>query len=102
MKRVLANYSLGSFFYIFFANNSVTIMKGVIYMSSVITDEQKNIIANLANEVSSDECNALIRFGGQMYRDGLLTGAALAMIGIGAGLVVWSVIEKKLIEKKLK
>ena len=30
-------------------------------MSSVITDEQKNIIANLANEVSSDECNALIR-----------------------------------------
>ena len=47
-------------------------MKGVIYMSSVITDEQKNIIANLANEVSSDECNALIRFGGQMYRDGLI------------------------------
>ena len=71
-------------------------------MSSVITDEQKNIIANLINEVSSDECNALIRFGGQMYRDGLIKGAALATIGIGAGLVVWSVIEKKLIEKKLK
>lgn len=28
-------------------------------MNSVITDEQKNIIANLANKVSSDECNAL-------------------------------------------
>lgn len=41
-------------------------------MSSVITDEQKNIIANLAT------------------------------IGIGVGLVVWSIIEKKLIEKKLK
>lgn len=65
-------------------------------MSSVITDEQKNIIANLANEVNSDECNALISFGGQMYRDGLIKGAALAMIGIGVGLVVWSVIEKKL------
>ena len=96
MKRVLANYSLDSFFYIFFANNSVTIMKGVIYMSSVITDEQKNIIANLANEVSSDECNALIRFGGQMYRDGLIKGAALATIGIGVGLVVRNIIEKKL------
>ena len=71
-------------------------------MSSVITDEQKNIIANLANEVSSDECNALIRFGGQMYRDGLIKGAALATIGIGAGLVVWSIIENKIIEKKLK
>ena len=35
-------------------------------MSNVITDEQKNIIANLANKVSSDECNALIRFGGQI------------------------------------
>ena len=71
-------------------------------MSNVITDEQKNIIANLANKVSSDECNALISFGGQMYRDGLIKGAALATIGIGVGLVVWSVIEKKLIEKKLK
>ena len=71
-------------------------------MSSVITDEQKNIIANLANEVSSDERNALIRFGGQMYRDGLIKGAALATIGIGVGLVVWSIIEKKLIENKLK
>lgn len=28
-------------------------------MNSVITDERKNIIANLANNVSSDEC----RFG---------------------------------------
>ena len=64
-------------------------------MSSVITDEQKNIIANLANKVSSDECNALIRFGGQMYRDGLIKGAALATIGIGAGLVVCSIIEEK-------
>ena len=71
-------------------------------MSSVITDEQKNIIANLANKVSSDECNALISFGGQMYRDGLIKGAALAMISIGAGLVVWSIIEEKLIEKKTK
>lgn len=41
-------------------------------MSSVITDEQKNIIENLANKMSSDECNALINFGGQMYRDGLI------------------------------
>ena len=64
-------------------------------MGSVMTDEQKNIIANLANKVSSDECNALIRFGGQMYRDGLIKGAALAMIGIGAGLVVWNIIEEK-------
>ena len=40
-------------------------------MRSVITDEQKNIIAD-------------------------------AMIGIGAGLVVWSIIEEKLIEKKTK
>ena len=71
-------------------------------MSSVITDEQKNIIANLANKVSSDECNALIRFGGQMYHDGLIKGAALATIGIGAGLVVLSIIEEKLIEKKTK
>ena len=71
-------------------------------MSSVITDEQKNIIANLANEVSSDECNALINFGGQMYRDGLIKGAVLATIGIGVGSVVWSIIENKLIEKKLK
>ena len=76
--------------------------KEVIYMSNVITYEQKNIIANLANKVSSDECNALISFGGQMYRDGLIKGAALAMIGIGAGLVVWSIIEEKLIEKKTK
>ena len=65
-------------------------------MSSVITDEQKNIIENLANKVSSDERNALISFGGQMYRDGLIKGAALATIGIGVGLVVWSIIEKKL------
>ena len=71
-------------------------------MSSIITEEQKNIIANLANEVSSDEYNALISFGGQMYRDGLIKGAALATIGIGVGLVVCSIIEKKLIEKKLK
>ena len=71
-------------------------------MSSVITDEQKNIIANLANKVSSDECNALISFGGLMYRDGLIKGEALAIIGIGAGLVVLSIIEEKLIEKKTK
>ena len=71
-------------------------------MSNVITDEQKNIIENLANKVSSDECNALISFGGQMYRDGLIKGAALAMIGIGAGLVVWNIIEEKLIENKTK
>ena len=55
-----------------------------------------NIIANLANKLSSDECNALISFGGQMYRDGLIKGAALATIGIGVGSVVWSIIEKKL------
>ena len=71
-------------------------------MSSVITDEQKNVISNLANKVSSDERNALIRFGGQMYRDGLIKGAALATIGIGIGLVIGSIIEKKIIEKKLK
>lgn len=73
----------------FFANNSF------IIMNSVITDEQKNIIANLANKVSSDECNALISFGGQMYRDGLIKGSALTMIGIGVGLVVWAIIEEK-------
>lgn len=71
-------------------------------MSSVITDEQKNIIENLANKMSSDECNALINFGGQMYRDGLIKGASLTMIGIGAGLVIWSIIEEKLIKKKIK
>lgn len=65
-------------------------------MSSVITDEQKNIIANLANTVGSDECNALISFGGQMYRDGLVKGATLAMIGVGAGLVVYTLIKEKL------
>ena len=64
-------------------------------MSSVITDEQKNIIANLANKMNSDEYNALIRFGGQMYRDGLIKGSALTMIGIGVGLVVWDIIEEK-------
>ena len=64
-------------------------------MNSVITDEQKNIIANLANKVSSDECNALISFGGQMYRVGLIKGSALTMIGIGVGLVVWAIIEEK-------
>lgn len=63
--------------------------------NSVITDEQKNIIANLANKVSSNECNALISFGGQMYRDGLIKGSALTMIGIGVGLVVWAIIEEK-------
>lgn len=71
-------------------------------MNSVITDEQKNIIENLANKMSSDECNALINFGGQMYRDGLIKGASLTMIGIGAGLVIWSIIEEKLIKKKTK
>lgn len=71
-------------------------------MRSVITDEQKNIIENLANKMSSDECNALINFGGQMYRDGLIKGASLTMIGIGAGLVIWSIIEEKLIKKKTK
>lgn len=71
-------------------------------MSSVITDEQKNIIENFANKMSSDECNALINFGGQMYRDGLIKGASLTMIGIGAGLVIWSIIEEKLIKKKTK
>lgn len=71
-------------------------------MSSVITDEQKNIIENLANKMSSDECNALINFGGQMYRDGLIKGASLTMIGIGAGLVIWSIIKEKLIKKKTK
>lgn len=71
-------------------------------MNSVITDEQKNIIENLANKMSSDECNALINFGGQMYRDGLVKGASLTMIGIGAGLVIWSIIEEKLIKKKTK
>ena len=71
-------------------------------MSSVVTDEQKNIIENLANKMSSDECNALINFGGQMYRDGLIKGASLTMIGIGAGLVIWSIIEEKLIKKKTK
>lgn len=65
-------------------------------MNSVITDEQKNIIANLANNVSSDECSALISFGGQMYRDGLVKGATLAMIGVGAGLVVYTLIKEKL------
>lgn len=64
-------------------------------MSSVITDEQKNIIENLANKMGSDECNALINFGGQMYRDGLIKGASLTMIGIGLGLVVWAIIEEK-------
>lgn len=52
--------------------------------------------------MSSDECNALINFGGQMYRDGLIKGASLTMIGIGAGLVIWSIIEEKLIKKKTK
>lgn len=61
-----------------------------------------NIIENLANKMSSDECNALINFGGQMYRDGLIKGASLTMIGIGAGLVIWSIIEEKLIKKKTK
>ena len=64
-------------------------------MSSVITDDQKNIIANLANKVSSDECNALICFGGQMYRDGLIKGAALATIGMGVCFVVRAIIEEK-------
>ena len=46
-------------------------------MNSVITDEQKNIIANLAN------------------KDGLIKGSTLTMIGIGVGLVVWAIIEEK-------
>lgn len=65
-------------------------------MSSIITDEQKNIIANLANKGSNDECIALISFGGQMYHDGLVKGATLATIGMGVGLVVYTIIKEKL------
>lgn len=71
-------------------------------MSSIITDEQKAIIVKLAGDVNSDEYNAMTKFGGQMYHDGIIAGAAFAMIGVGVGVgvVAYTIIKKKLKEKR--
>lgn len=67
-------------------------------MSKIITDEQKEIIVRLAGDVNSKEFNAITKFGGQMYHDGIIVGATLAMIGagIGAGVIAYHVVKKKL------
>ena len=65
-------------------------------MSKIITDEQANIIVKLAGDVNSKEYDAITKFGGQMYHDGIIIGAALAMIGVGAGVIAYHVIKKKL------
>ena len=67
-------------------------------MSKIITDEQKDIIVKLAGDVNSKEYEAMVKFGGQMYRDGIIVGATLAMIGagIGAGVIAYHVVKKKL------
>lgn len=67
-------------------------------MNSIITDEQKAIIAELAGEMHSNEFNALVNFGGKMYRDGIIKGAAVAMIGVGVGVVVHYIIKRNLKE----
>ena len=67
-------------------------------MNSIITNEQKSIIANIAKDMNSNEYNALINFGGQMYRDGIIKGAAIAMIGVGIGMAIHGI--KKLKESR--
>lgn len=67
-------------------------------MSKIITDEQKEIIVKLAGDVNSKEFDAITKFGGQMYHDGIIVGAACTLIGvgIGTGVVVYHIIKKKL------
>lgn len=68
-------------------------------MSSIITDEQKAIIVKLAGDVNSDEYDAMTKFGGRMYHDGIIAGAAFTMIGVGVRVVAYSIIKKKLKER---
>lgn len=67
-------------------------------MNSILTDEQKAIIAELAGEMHSNEYEALVNFGGQMYRDGIIKGAAVAMIGVGIGVAVNCIVKRNLKE----
>ena len=69
-------------------------------MKSIITNEQEAIITKLAGDMHSKECNALVNFGAQMYRDGIIKGTIVTMIGIGVGMTV-SYIIKRNSEKRL-
>lgn len=62
-------------------------------MKQIITDEQKDIIVKLAGDVNSKEFGAITKFGGQMYHDGIIVGAALAMIG--SGVIAYREVKKK-------
>lgn len=65
-------------------------------MKSIITNEQEAIITKLAGDMHSKECSALVNFGGQMYRDGIIKGTISTMIGVGVGMAVSYIIKKKL------
>ena len=69
-------------------------------MKSIITNEQEAIITKLAGDMNSKECSALVNFGAQMYRDGIVKGAIATMIGVGVGMAV-SYIIKRNSEKRL-
>lgn len=63
-------------------------------MSNIITNEQKDIIANLAKGMNSNERNALVNFGAQMYRDGIIKGTIATMIGIGMGAAAYCIVKR--------
>ena len=69
-------------------------------MKSIITNEQEAIITKLAGDIHSKECSALVNFGAQMYRDGIIKGTIVTMIGVGVGMTV-SYIIKRNSEKRL-
>lgn len=64
-------------------------------MKQIITDEQKDIIVKLAGDVNSKEFGAITKFGGQMYHDGIIIGAALAIVMIGSGIIAYHEVKKK-------
>lgn len=50
----------------------------------VITEHQKELINSMLETATEEQRQALVCYGGQMYRDGLKWGA----VGLGVGLVI--------------
>lgn len=59
-------------------------------MKKLITVEQENEIVELAK----DHNDALVAFGADMYRDGMLKGGLVALVGVGLGMVGCKIGEK--------
>lgn len=64
----------------------------------IVTEEQMCEIAELATEHKE----ALVAYGAEMYRDGLLKGGAIIIIGNVVGVVILTVLEDIIKKHKQK